>query len=142
MIEEDALYILRNTAWLGSNEKREEVEEAVETLAEALNLKQSDTEKAEEEKEMKDAYTNYLCISKGERRFYRVCKINGKYGAYSISHIIDSCADESLEQMLNRLVELDIKPSYNNLNSFLDALAEKVNNRMEIVVKKGADNDT
>jgi hypothetical protein len=126
MIEEDALYILRNTAWLGSNEKREEVEEAIETLAEALGLQQSVAEAdAKEEEELKSAYESYLL-----------------YGAYSISHIIDSCADELLEQMLNRLVELDIKPSYNNLNSFLDALAEKVNNRMEIVVKKGADNDT
>jgi hypothetical protein len=143
MIEEDALYILRNTAWLGSNEKREEVEEAIETLAETLGLQQSVAEAdAKEEEELKSAYESYLLVSKSARHYYRVCKINGKYGAYSISHIIDSCADESLEQMLNRLVELDIKPSYNNLNSFLDALAEKVNNRMEIVVKKGADNDT
>jgi hypothetical protein len=140
MTAQGAIYILKNTAWLGTDVDREEIRIAIDTLEEALNLKQSDAEK--EEKEVKDAYTNYLCISKGERRFYRVCKINGKYGAYSISHIIDSCADESLEQMLNRLVELDIKPSYNNLNSFLDVLAEKVNNRMEIVVKKGADNDT
>ena len=142
MIVDEALYILNNTAWLGSNEKREEVEEAVETLAEALNLKQSDAEKAEEEKEMKDAYTNYLCIPKAERRFYRVCKINGKYGAYAISYIIDSCVKESIERLLNRLVGLDIKPSYNNLNRFLDSLAEEVNKRMEIVVKEGVDNDT
>jgi F0F1-type ATP synthase epsilon subunit len=70
MIEEDALYILRNTAWLGSNEKREEVEKAVETLAEALNLQQSDEEKSKEEKEIKDAYSSYLLVPNCDRMFY------------------------------------------------------------------------
>lgn len=142
---EEAISILKNAAWLGTNAKREETEKAIETLAEALNLKQSDAEKAqeaEEEKEMKDAFTNYLCIPKCERQFYRVCMINGKYGVYAISYIIDSCVKESIERLLNRLVGLDIKPSYNNLNRFLDSLAEEVNKRMEIIVKKGADDDT
>ena len=33
MTNKEAVHILRNTAWLGSNKDREKVEEAIETLA-------------------------------------------------------------------------------------------------------------
>ena len=35
MLKEEAVNVLRNAAWLGSNEDREKVEEAIETLASA-----------------------------------------------------------------------------------------------------------
>ena len=36
MTEKEAIYILRNAAWLGSNEERQKVEEAVEVVAKAI----------------------------------------------------------------------------------------------------------
>ena len=35
MLKDEAVNVLRNAAWLGSNEDREKVEEAIETLASA-----------------------------------------------------------------------------------------------------------
>ncbi len=36
MTKKEAIYILRNAAWLGSNEERQKVEEAVEVVAKAI----------------------------------------------------------------------------------------------------------
>lgn len=123
---EDAIYILRNAAWLGSNEKREEVEKAVETLAEALGLKQSDAEKAKEEKEIKDAYSTYLLLPKCDRMFYRVCKLNGKYGVHHIITIFEDIADKQLELLKNRFQELGIKPTYSNAIDVVEKLKHNV----------------
>lgn len=142
MIEEDALYILRNTAWLGSNEKREEVEEAVETLAEALGLQQSDAEaKAKEEKEIKDAYSTYLLVPKCDRMFYRVCKINGKYGVYHITTIFEDIADKQLELIKNRFQELDIKPTYGNAIDIVEKLKHNVEYKSYLDFTKEKNND-
>jgi len=142
MIEEDALYILRNTAWLGSNEKREEVEKAVETLAEALNLQQSDAEaKAKEEKEIKDAYSTYLLVPKCDRMFYRVCKINGKYGVYHITTIFEDIADKQLELIKNRFQELDIKPTYGNAIDIVEKLKHNVEYKSYLDFTKEKNND-
>ena len=141
MIEEDALYILRNTAWLGSNEKREEVEEAIETLAEALGLQQSDAEKEEkEEKEIKDAYSTYLSVPKCDRRFCRVCKINGKYGVYHITTIFEDIATRQLELLKNRFQELDIKPTYSNAIDVVEKLKHNVEYKSYLVFTKENDN--
>lgn len=142
MIEEDALYILRNTAWLGSNEKREEVEEAIETLAEALGLQQSDAEaKAKEEKEIKDAYSTYLLAPKCDRMFYRVCKINGKCGVYHITTIFEDIADKQLELLKNRFQELDIKPTYGNAIDVVEKLKHNVEYKSYLDFTKENDND-
>ena len=141
MIEKDALYILRNTAWLGSNEKREEVEEAIETLAEALGLQQSDAE-AEEGKELKDAYSTYLLVPKCDRMFYRVCKINGKYGVYHITTIFEDIADKQLELLKNRFQELDIKPTYSNAIDVVEKLKHNVEFKSYLDFSKENDNDT
>jgi len=143
MIEEDALYILRNTAWLGSNEKREEVEEAIETLAEALGLQQSDEEKAKEEKEekeIKDAYSTYLSVPKCDRMFYRVCKINGKYGVYHITTIFEDIATRQLELLKNRFQELDIKPTYSNAIDVVEKLKHNVEYKSYLDFTKENDN--
>ena len=140
MIEEDALYILRNTAWLGSNEKREEVEEAVETLAEALGLQQSDAE-AEEEKELKDAYSSYLLVPKCDRMFYRVCKLNGKYGVYHITTIFEDIAEKQFDLLKTRFQELDIKPSYNNVRDVVERLKNDVEHKSYLDFSKEIDND-
>lgn len=142
MIEEDALYILRNTAWLGSNEKREEVEEAIETLAEALGLQQPDEEKVKEEKELKDAYSSYLLVPKCDRVFYRVCKINGKYGVYHITTIFEDIADKQLELLKNRFQELDIKPTYGNAIDVVEKLKHNVEYKSYLDFTKENDNDT
>lgn len=143
MIEEDALYILRNTAWLGSNEKREEVEKAVETLAKALNLQQFDAEKeAEEEKEIKDAYSSYLLVPKCDRMFYRVCKINGKYGVYHITTIFEDIADKQLELLRNRFQKLDIKPTYGNAIDVVEKLKHNVEYKSYLDFTKENDDDT
>ena len=142
MIEEDALYILRNTAWLGSNEKREEVEEAIETLAEALGLQQSDAEaKAKEEKEIKDAYSSYLLVPKCDRMFYRVCKINGKYGVYHITTIFEDIAEKQFDLLKTRFQELDIKPSYNNVRDVVERLKNDVEHKSYLDFSKEIDND-
>lgn len=145
MIEEDALYILRNTAWLGSNEKREEVEEAIETLAEALGLQQSDEEKArfteKEEKELKDAYSSYRLVPKCDRMFYRVCNINGKYGVYHITTIFEDIADKQLELLKNRFQELDIKPTYGNAIDVVEKLKHNVEYKSYLDFTKENDND-
>ncbi len=137
---EDAIYILRNAAWLGSNEKREEVEEAIETLAEALGLQQSDAE-AEEEKELKDAYSTYLLVPKCDRMFYRVCKINGKYGVYHITTIFEDIADKQLESLKNRFQELDIKPTYGNAIDVVEKLKHNVEYKSYLDFSKENDND-
>lgn len=36
MTEKEAIYILRNAEWLGSNKERQKVEEAVEVVAKAI----------------------------------------------------------------------------------------------------------
>lgn len=145
MIEEDALYILRNTAWLDSNEKREEVEEAIETLAEALGLQQSDEEKArfteKEEKELKDAYSTYLLVPKCDRMFYRVCKINGKYGVCHITTIFEDIANKQLELLKNRFQELDIKPTYSNAIDVVEKLKHNVEYKSYLDFTKENDND-
>lgn len=144
MIEEDALYILRNTAWLGSNEKREEVEKAVETLAEALGLQHPDEEKAKkekEEKEIKDAYSSYRLVPKCDRRFYRVCKINGKCGVYHITTIFEDIADKQLELLKNRFQELDIKPTYGNAIDVVEKLKHNVEFKSYLDFSKENDND-
>ena len=145
MIEEDALYILRNAAWLGSNKKREEVEEAIETLAEALGLQQSDAEKAKEEKEekeIKDAYSSYRLVPKCDRMFYRVCKINGKYGVYHITTIFEDIADKQLELIKNRFQELDIKPTYGNTIDIVERLKHNVEYKAYLDFSKENDDDT
>jgi hypothetical protein len=145
MIEEDALYILRNTAWLGSNEKREEVEEAIETLAEALGLQQPDEEKAKKEKEakeIKDAYSTYWLVPKCDRRFYRVCKINGKYGVYHITTIFEDIADKQLELLRNRFQELDIKPTYGNAIDVVEKLKHNVEYKSYLDFTKENEDDT
>lgn len=144
MIEEDALYILRNTAWLGSDEKREEVEEAIETLAEALELQQSDAEKAKEEKEekeIKDAYSSYLLVPKCDRMFYRVCKLNGKYGVYHITTIFEDIAEKQFDLLKTRFQELDIKPSYNNVRDVVERLKNDVEHKSYLDFSKEIDND-
>ena len=142
MIEEDALYILRNTAWLGSNEKREEVEEAIETLAEALGLQQSDAEaKVKEEKELKEAYSSYLLVPKCDRRFYRVCKMNGKYGVYHITTIFEDIAEKQFDLLKTRFQELDIKPSYNNVRDVVERLKNDVEHKSYLDFSKEIDND-
>lgn len=141
---EDAIYILRNTAWLGSDEKREEVEEAIEILAEALGLKQSDAEKAKEakeEKEIKDAYSTYLLLPKCDRMFYRVCKINGKYGVHHIITIFEDIAVKQLELLKNRFQELGIKPTYGNAIDVVEKLKHNVEYKSYLDFTKENDND-
>ena len=126
MTEKGALEILENTAWLGNDTKLEEIRIAIETLAEALGLQHPDEEKAKKEKEIKDAYSSYLLVPKCDRRLYRVCKINGKYGVYHITTIFEDIADKQLELLKNRFQELGIKPTYGNAIDVVEKLKHNV----------------
>lgn len=144
MTEKGALEILTNTAWLGNDTKLEEIRIAIETLAEALGLQHPDEEKAKkekEEKEIKDAYSSYRLVPKCDRMFYRVCKLNGKYGVYHITTIFEDIADKQLELLKNRFQELDIKPSYNNVRDVVERLKNDVEHKSYLDFSKEIDND-
>ena len=141
MTEKGALEILTNTAWLGNDTKLEEIRIAIDTLAEALGLQQSDEEKAKEEKEIKDAYSSYRLVPKCDRMFYRVCKINGKYGVYHITTIFEDIADKQLELIKNRFQELDIKPTYGNTIDIVERLKHNVEHKSYLDFSKEIDND-
>jgi len=142
MTEKGALEILENTAWLGNDTTLEEIRIAIETLAEALGLQQSDAEaKAKEEKELKDAYSTYLCVPKCDRMFYRVCKLNGKYGVYHITTIFEDIADKQLELIKNRFQELDIKPTYGNAIDIVEKLKHNVEYKSYLDFTKEKNND-
>ena len=142
MTEKGALEILTNTAWLGNDTKLEEIRIAIDTLAEALGLQQSDEEKAKEEKEIKDAYSSYRLVPKCDRMFYRVCKINGKYGVYHITTIFEDIADKQLELIKNRFQELDIKPTYGNTIDIVERLKHNVEYKAYLDFSKENDDDT
>lgn len=144
MTEKGALEILANTAWLGNDTKLEEIRIAIDTLAEALGLQQPDEEKAKkekEEKEIKDAYSTYLLVPKCDRRFYRVCKINGKYGVYHVTTIFEDIATRQLELLKNRFQELDIKPTYSNAIDVVEKLKHNVEYKSYLDFTKENDND-
>ena len=141
MTEKGALEILTNTAWLGNDTKLEEIRIAIDTLAEALGLQQPDEEKAKEEKEIKDAYSSYRLVPKCDRMFYRVCKINGKYGVYHITTIFEDIADKQLELIKNRFQELDIKPTYGNTIDIVERLKHNVEHKSYLDFSKEIDND-
>ena len=71
MTKEEAIYRLKNAAWLGSDEDREATEQAVEMAVEALANKQEWTPVSDGLPNIKQHHTSNTCIV--------YCK-NGAYG--------------------------------------------------------------
>lgn len=140
MTVDEALYILNNTAWLGSNDDRDKTEEAVKVVEEALKPKPFDTENDYELKEELEK-----SIPERDKGKYRFCKIGGKCGTVAIEIVLYEVAQEMYKLMAEYFTEFDIKPNNHNVKKVMKVLKDKIRSDAYIdfsKVKKGADNDT
>ena len=139
MTAQGAIYILKNTAWLGTDVDREEIRIAIDTLEEALKLNPFYTE---DDYELKEELEK--SIPKKDKGKYRFCKIGGKCGMMAIEMVLYEVAQEMYKLMAEYFVEFDIKPNNHNVKKVMKELKDKIHSDTYIdfsKVKKGADND-
>ena len=139
MTAQGAIYILKNTAWLGTDVDREEIRIAIDTLEEALKLNPFYTE---EDYELKEEFEK--SIPEKDKDKYRFCKIGGKCGVMAIEMVLYEVAQEMYKLMAEHFTKFDIKPNNHNVKKVMKELKDKIHSDTYIdfsKVKKGADND-